>query len=155
METKSKTINYFQCKVSELLEEEKKVVFQAQSAINGSYSPYSKFRVGSAVLLENGDIVMGANQENGAYPSGMCAERVALFYAGANYKDNKIKIIAISAKNEKGEFTLAYPCGACLQVMKETEIGANENLRIIVQINDAEVQIFNGVKSLFPFSFSL
>lgn len=155
MEEKSLVINYSQFTVSELETIDRNLISEAQKAIEGSYSPYSKFKVGAAVLLDNGIILRGSNQENASYPVGMCAERVALFYAGANYKDNNIISIAISAKNEKGEFAKAYPCGACLQVMVETQLRAKRKLRIIVQKNAEIVQVFNGIESLIPFSFSL
>jgi cytidine deaminase len=155
MEEKSLQINYSQFSISELETVDRNLISEAQKAIEGSYSPYSKFNVGAAVLLDNGNIIRGANQENSSYPVGMCAERVALFYAGANYKDSNIISIAISAKNENGEFSEAYPCGACLQVMVETQARANKKLRIIVQKNAELVQIFNGIESLIPFSFNL
>jgi len=155
MEEKSVVINYSQLTISELETIDRNLISEAQKAIEGSYSPYSKFKVGAAVLLDNGTIIRGANQENRSYPVGMCAERVALFYAGANNKDNNIISIAISAKNEKGEFAQAYPCGACLQVMVETQARAKQKLRIIVQKNAEIVQIFNGIESLIPFSFNL
>ena len=155
MKAETITINYFQCAISELEAVDRNLINESQNAIEGSYSPYSRFRVGAAVLLNNGEIVRGANQENCAYPSGMCAERVALYSAGANYKNNDVIAIAITAKNEKGEFTEAYPCGACLQVMVETQLRAKQKLRIIVQKDTEFVQIFNGIESLMPFSFTL
>ncbi|MFA6199950.1 MAG: cytidine deaminase [Bacteroidales bacterium] len=155
MKAETITINYFQCAISELEAIDRNLIKESQNAIEGSYSPYSKFSVGAAVLLDNGEIVRGANQENCAYPSGMCAERVALYSAGANYKNNDVIAIAITAKNEKGELTEAYPCGACLQVMVETQLRAKQKLRIIVQKDTELVQIFNGIESLMPFSFTL
>jgi len=155
MEEKTLVINYSQFTISELETTDRNLISEAQKAMEGSYSPYSKFKVGAAVLLDNGIIVRGANQENASYPVGMCAERVALFYAGANYKDNNIISIAISAKNENEEFSQAYPCGACLQVMVETQLRTKRKLRIIVQKNAEIVQVFNGIESLIPFSFSL
>ncbi len=155
MEKKTIVINYFQSKITELSGEAMNLVLEAQESIKTAYSPYSQFSVGSALLLDNGEYVRGSNQENAAYPSGLCGERVALFAWGANNSENKVVAIAISAKNQKGEFAKAYPCGACLQVMVETEIRTNEKLKIIVQINDQEVQVFNGVECLMPFSFSL
>ncbi|HHT03797.1 MAG TPA: cytidine deaminase [Bacteroidales bacterium] len=155
MEKKTIVINYFQSKITELSEEAMNLVLEAQESIKTAYSPYSQFSVGSALLLDNGEYVRGSNQENAAYPSGLCGERVALFAWGANNSENKVVAIAISAKNQKGEFAKAYPCGACLQVMVETEIRTKEKLKIIVQINDQEVQVFNGVECLMPFSFSL
>jgi cytidine deaminase len=155
MEIKTKQINYFEALISELNEEDKNALQNAQKAIENSYSPYSKFRVASAVTLDNKEVFLGANQENSAYPSGLCAERVALFYASANSKGAKLISIAVVANNSKGEFALAYPCGACLQVMKEMEIKYKNSLRIIVQIDAKRVQIFEGVEALMPFSFIL
>ncbi len=155
MEEKTINIKYFQAKIEELSEEAKALVLEAQKAIKTSYSPYSEFSVGSALLLDNGQYVRGSNQENAAYPSGLCGERVALFTWGANNSENKVIAIAISAKNKKGDFAKAYPCGACLQVMVETEIRIKEKLKIIIQINEEEVQVFNGVDCLMPFSFTL
>ncbi|MFA6806631.1 MAG: cytidine deaminase, partial [Bacteroidales bacterium] len=113
---KTKIIDYFQANISELSEDAKELVFEAQRAIKTAYSPYSEFSVGSALLLDNGLFIKGSNQENAAYPSGLCGERVALFAWGANNSENKVVAIAISAQNKEGEFALAYPCGACLQV---------------------------------------
>ncbi|MDD2192038.1 MAG: cytidine deaminase [Bacteroidales bacterium] len=155
MEKKTVVINYFQSKIAELSEEAKNLVLEAQKAIKTAYSPYSEFSVGSALLLDNGQYVRGSNQENAAYPSGLCGERVALFAWGANNSENKVVAIAITAQNKEGKFAAAYPCGACLQVMVETEIRINEKLKIIVQINEKEVQVFNGVECLIPFSFTL
>lgn len=155
MEKKTVVINYFQSKIAELSEEAKNLVLEAQKAIKTAYSPYSEFSVGSALLLDNGQYVRGSNQENAAYPSGLCGERVALFAWGANNSENKVVAIAITAQNKEGRFEAAYPCGACLQVMVETEIRINEKLKIIVQINEKEVQVFNGVECLMPFSFTL
>ena len=155
MEEKTINIKYFQAKIEELSEEAKNLVLEAQKAIKTSYSPYSEFSVGSALLLDNGQYVRGSNQENAAYPSGLCGERVALFTWGANNSENKVIAIAISAKNKKEDFAKAYPCGACLQVMVETEIRIKEKLKIIIQINEEEVQVINGVDCLMPFSFTL
>ena len=94
----------------------------AKSALKTAYAPYSGFFVGASVLLENGEIINGSNQENVAYPSGLCAERVALFYAGARYPDVKVKTIAVSVLSKNFEVTdVISPCGACRQVMAEYE----------------------------------
>ena len=155
MEKKSKIINYFQAKITELSFEAKSLILEAQKAIETAYCPYSKFSVGSALLLDNGEFIRGSNQENAAYPSGLCGERVALFSWGANYSDSNVIGIAISARNHKGAYSLAYPCGACLQVMSETELRMGEKLKIIIQINEEEVQVFNGVECFMPFLFNL
>jgi cytidine deaminase len=127
---------------------------QAQQAIEGSYAPYSEFRVGAAVLLENGEIVKGSNQENAAYPSGLCAERVAIFHAKSKYPDLKVKSIAITAISDnfvtKSPIT---PCGACRQVIAETESRQNEKIRIIMKGQEGIVQAVNGIENLLPFMF--
>ncbi|MDP4185597.1 MAG: cytidine deaminase, partial [Bacteroidota bacterium] len=98
------------------------IVFIARKASASAYSPYSHFMVGAAVLLENGEVITGSNQENSAYPSGMCAERVALFYANARYPDQSVVAIAISAQNADGLVDNPLrPCGGCAQVLLETE----------------------------------
>lgn len=138
--------------ITSLEEDDRLLILEARKAIEGSYSPYSKFKVGSAIRIETGEIILGANQENIAYPSGICAERVVLFYAGT--KTEGVESIAIACQNEKGEWVESYPCGACLQVMLETEKRANKKLRIIVQIDSEHFHIFEGVNSLLPFGFS-
>lgn len=107
----------------ELSEADRKLVEAAKTATRTSYAPYSNFRVGAALLLDNGEIITGSNQENAAYPVGCCAERTALFYAGAHYPDVPVRAIAIAARNSEGEFLTqpAAPCGMCRQALMETE----------------------------------
>ena len=122
-----------------------------QSAAN-AYAPYSGFKVGAAVGLENGIQVSGSNQENVAYPSGLCAERVALFHAGSQYPDVAVKAIAITAVNKNGEVPpIAAPCGACRQVMQETELRARQKMRVI--LDGQPITVLEGVDSLLPFGF--
>ena len=101
----------------------------AFEASKKAYAPYSKFHVGAAVLLENGEILSGNNQENAAYPSGLCAERTTLFYAGARYPDAAVQILAIAAMKDGERVDLITPCGACRQVMSETEQRYNHTLQ--------------------------
>lgn len=155
METKQLVINYGEALIEELFVEDRELLMVAQNSLKGSYSPYSNFRVASAVRLDSGVVFSGANQENAAYPSGLCAERVALFYAGAHSENAKVVSIAVVAQNSDNKFAKAYPCGACLQVLSEWEMRFKTSIRIIVQIDDKRVQIFDGVSSLMPFSFSL
>lgn len=133
------------------------LVEESKSAMNNAYSPYSKFQVGSAVLLDNGQIIKGNNQENAAYPSGLCAERVALFYSGAQFPQNKIIAIAIVANNLKvNDYNaLVTPCGACRQVMVETESRQNSEMKIILSTNNGSGLIFDNVSGLMPFSFDV
>lgn len=139
--------------IEELLEKDKILLQKAIDATRGSYSPYSHFRVGAAVRLSNGVIVLGANQENAAYPSGLCAERTAIFAAHSNYPIEKIESIAITAvHNGKMLDTPTYPCGACRQVMVESETRSTEPIKII--IGGAKIiQIFESVKCMMPFAY--
>lgn len=141
------------CTLDELTEQEQLLVRQAQKATQRSYSPYSSFQVGAAVLLDNETIVTGSNQENAAYPSGLCAERTALFYAGSQYPDMPIKALAIAGYT-KGEFLdePLSPCGACRQVMLETEIRSKKPMRVYL-IGRKKIYILESASSLVPLSF--
>lgn len=155
MQKLTKTISYDALSFSELSAEETSLVEAAKAATKGSYSPYSHFSVGAAVLLDDGTIVKGANQENGAYPSGLCAERTALFAAGANYPDNKVKAIAIAAYTD-GTFLSEpiTPCGSCAQVMAETESRSGQPLKILL-FGTEVIYRLEGVNAILPFAFSL
>ena len=129
---------------------------QAILASETAYSPYSTFQVGAAVLLSGGMVIRGNNQENAAYPSGLCAERVALFFAQAQYPDIPIDSIAIFAKSK--EFKLdkpVTPCGSCRQVMAEYENRHGRKLRVIMANGDGLVQIVEGMENLLPLMFML
>lgn len=140
---------------NELDEAEQQLVNMAKSAYSNAYAPYSGFLVGTAVLLENDEIICGNNQENVAYPSGLCAERVALFYAGANYPNVKVKTIAISAKSKTYDITdVVSPCGACRQVMAEYQQNQHNNIRVLLHSPNNEVLIANSVEDLLPFMFN-
>lgn len=126
---------------------------KAREALVSSYSPYSGFPVGAAILLENGDVITGSNQENAAYPSGLCAERVAFFYAGAKYPGQSIKAVAVAVSNQAKEY--AFPCGACLQVISEYQHRQNSPVKIlIVHPSLNEVLMAKGVQHLLPFGFN-
>lgn len=126
---------------------------QAVKATESSYAPYSKFNVGAAVLMENGDIITGSNQENAASPSGLCAERVALFAAHHRWPGIAVKAIAIIGKSA-GAVTreLTYPCAACIQVMLESQIRSGKPLEIVVG-SSGKIQVFPSVDAMLPFSF--
>ena len=114
MQEKKIELFFILAHLSELSAEEQQLVANAKSALKTAYAPYSGFLVGASVLLENGEIINGSNQENVAYPSGLCAERVALFYAGAKYPDVKVKTVAVSVLSKNFEVTdVISPCGAC------------------------------------------
>jgi cytidine deaminase len=126
---------------------------EARRMAGQAYAPYSGFCVGAAVLLENNVIVTGNNQENAAYPSGLCAERTALFYANANYPDIPVEAIAISAKNQDGIIKESVkPCGGCRQVMLETETRFNKQIKIILE-GEHSILLLDGVDTLLPLSF--
>lgn len=132
----------------------KNLAIRAKEAVKTSYSPYSKFAVGAAVLLENGEIILGSNQENGAYPSGICAERVALFYSGSAYPNVPIVAIAVSAFYQGKPVTEPVaPCGACRQVMLESQNIGNKPYSIIM-IGERKVVVVDDVRFLLPFTFS-
>ena len=138
----------------ELNKEEQALLKQAVDAVDGSYAPYSEFHVGAAVLLENGVVVKGSNQENSAYPSGLCAERVALFYANAQYPGVAVKAIAITAKADHFIIeTPIAPCGACRQVMSETEHRQQNKIRVIMQGQHGKIMATEGIENLLPLVF--
>lgn len=127
---------------------------QAHEATGNAYVPYSKFHVGAAVRLANGVVVKGSNIENAAYPSGLCAERVALFSAQAQFPGVAVEALAITACSEIKDVTEPVaPCGACRQVMVETEQRSGSPMRIICQGNTGKVFVFEGVETLMPFVF--
>ncbi|MCR4847860.1 MAG: cytidine deaminase [Bacteroidales bacterium] len=126
----------------------------AHEATDHSYVPYSKFHVGAAVRLANGVTLKGCNIENAAYPSGLCAERVTLFAAQAQYPDVPVEAIAITARSENTEVEEPVaPCGACRQVMVETEERFKQPMRIICQGHKGPVFVFDGIETLMPFIF--
>ncbi len=131
-----------------------KLMEQAIEARKGSYSPYSNFAVGAAILLANGEVVLGANQENASYPSGLCAERTALYAAGANHPDTRIKIIAISAGSmEKETKSPIPPCGACRQAIAEYETKQNEPIAIYFMGEVGKVIKSDSLADLLPLIF--
>ena len=140
--------------VDDLNAADHELCMQAVKALETSHSPYSKFRVGVALQLQSGKVLHASNQENVAYPSGLCAERVALFQWGANHADDPIVSMAVTAYTE--EFPLLKPvtsCGACLQVMAECEKRQTNPLRVLLYCINGPVWVVNGVQSLLPFMF--
>ncbi|MFD2286024.1 cytidine deaminase [Pedobacter petrophilus] len=140
--------------IDELAENDRLLCENAEQALATSYSPYSKFKVGTAIRLATGQIVLGSNQENLAYPSGLCAERVALFTIGANQPDAVIESMAITAHTDTFEITKPVTsCGGCLQVMAEFERKQKTPIAVIFYCLNGEVLKVPSVKSLLPFSF--
>ena len=155
MEEKSLEIKYREYDSrEELPEKDRQLLDAAENAIAGSYAPYSNFNVGAAVRLANDIIVKGANQENSAFPSGLCAERTAMFSAASRYPGQEILALAIVAA-QKGELQGAptYPCGACRQVMAQYQIRSGKPMHIIIGSAN-KIQVFDGVEMLMPFIFT-
>lgn len=142
------------CTYDELSAIDKEVVDAARRATANSYAVYSGFNVGAAVRLSDGFVVSGSNQENAAYPSGLCAERTALFWANSQYPSVPVEVIAIAARNGDDELALPItPCGACRQVMLETERRFGNRMRILLYGAEKCYIVEDGVKALLPLSF--
>ena len=140
--------------LQELPESVRDLMEQAISIRKKAYAPYSKFRVGAAILLDNGKVVLGSNQENAAYPSGLCAERVAIFQAGAIYPDAKIVKMAITAASDNNQTSAPIPpCGACRQSIAEYEFKQDEPIEIYFMGEIGAIYKSDSLKNLLPFSF--
>ena len=127
---------------------------QAVEVRKNAYAPYSKFRVGVAITLDNGKVVLGSNQENAAYPSGLCAERVAIFYAGAMYPDAKVLKMAITAASDTNQTTTPIPpCGSCRQSIAEYEIKQETPIEIYFMGEIGSIYKSESLKNLLPFMF--
>ncbi len=138
---------------TELPENYQQLVNQAKSALENAYAPYSKFHVGAAVLLADGKIITGTNQENAAYPSGLCAERVALFYANSQYPNIPVVAIAVAGALENKPVSFPVPpCGACRQVLLETETRYNKPITIMLA-GATKVTLIESAKALLPLHF--
>jgi len=135
--------------------EEQNLLNKAIEATTDAYAPYSKFKVGAAVLLGNGKIVKGNNQENATYPNGLCAERVALFNAASNFPKQPINAIALTIDfKDKNITEPVFPCGGCRQGILEYENRHKQNIKIYIIGPNNEVVIINSVKDILPFAFS-
>ena len=145
----------WEAQMDELTPEERSLIEQAIEGTNRSYSPYSLFHVGAALKLQNGATYIGCNQENAAFPAGICAERSAIFAAGAQYPDQPVVMLAIAARNEKGELQAdpVSPCGPCRQVIIETETRFKQPVRILLY-GTKHVYIIDGIRQLMPLSFT-
>ncbi|MDO6602885.1 cytidine deaminase [Arenibacter palladensis] len=141
--------------VDELEQEDQVLLREAVKARQNAYSPYSKFNVGAAVLLDNDEIVIGNNQENASYPSGLCAERVAIFYASAKFPGVGVKAIAISATSKNFVVNKpAAPCGNCRQSISEYEIRQMRPISIIMSGETGEILKSNSVADILPLAFN-
>ena len=141
------------CQIGELLAEDAVLVEEARKATELSYAPYSDFHVGAAVLLSNGEVVKGANQENTSYPCGICAERSALATAQNVFPDVPVVAIALAARRGAVITTEPVtPCGMCRQVIAETQKRYQSDIRILMTSSD-KVVIANSITELLPLSF--
>lgn len=136
----------------ELSSEDRELLGHAHAAVLRAYAPYSGFRVGAAARLGNGEVVTGNNQENAAYPSGLCAERVALFHAASQYPGVPVLALAVASDGE-AELGSFSPCGGCRQVIQESEHRQDAAIRLILQCQDQEVAVADGIAQYLPFSF--
>ena len=153
MKEKELKIQYQIAELSELSETEQELVKKAMDATNHAYANYSHFYVGAACLLADGKMVIGANQENAAFPSGLCAERSAIFSAQSYYPELAITTLAIAARNENGFLKSPIsPCGACRQVILEMEDRYQQPVRILLY-GENGIFCFHSIKDLLPFSF--
>ncbi len=125
-------------------------MISARKAVDHAYAPYSRYKVGAAILLDNGQIVQGNNQENAVYPLGLCAERVALFSAGTNFPEAKPLVLAITiaSQNKPG-----FPCGSCRQAMVEFESRFDQKIKLLIDSKDDQVIVIDSVRDILPFSF--
>ena len=140
--------------MEELPQQDAELMRRAHEAARNAYAPYSKFNVGAALRLANGAIVLGNNVENAAYPSGLCAERVAMFAAMAQYSGVPFEALAVTAWSaSKSIEEPVAPCGACRQVMVEVEQVSKQPLRVLCQGDTGPIMVFDGVESLMPFIF--
>lgn len=137
-----------------LPEDLKRLLTFAVASRKNAYAPYSNFHVGAAVLLDNGEVVIGNNQENASYPSGLCAERVAIFHAGAKYPNIAIKAVAISAASKAYVVDRpAAPCGNCRQAIAEYEHKQKSPIKIVLQGEKGDILVCNAISDLLPLSF--
>ena len=140
-------------KLADLHEIDQKLILTARESSEKAYAPYSKFYVGAAVLLANGEVIKGNNQENADFTDGLCAERVALFYAHAIWPDVAVLALAVTAKNVNGLIPgPAQPCGSCRQVLVETESRFKQPIRLILDGSE-KIMVLDGADNLLPFAF--
>ena len=141
--------------MEELAPEDKLLMFEAIAARKNAYAPYSKFRVGAAVKMGNGETVIGSNQENASYPSGLCAERVAIFHAGAKFPGVAVKTIAITATSDTYQVSVpAAPCGNCRQAIFEYEFKQKQPIRILLMGEKGNVIVCRAIEDLLPLGFN-
>ena len=140
--------------LGQLTEDVQELMAHADAAREKSYSPYSKFRVGAAILLENGEIITGSNQENASYPAGLCAERTAIFYAGAQYPGVRMLKMALSSRSDLRAVDIPTPpCGSCRQAIAEYEVKQREPIEIYFMGEKGEFVRAASISDLLPLVF--
>nr|NQU92585.1 cytidine deaminase [Bacteroidota bacterium] len=140
--------------LDQISDADRQLIHKAIDSADKAYAPYSKYFVGVALSLDDGRVVTANNQENAAYPSGLCAERIAVFYANSNFPDTKIETIAITAKAENFDISEPVtPCGACRQVMAEAENRQQESIRVIMMGEKGKIYISESIANLLPLMF--
>ena len=137
--------------INELNVNDAQLIQSAEENLKNAYAPYSLFKVSSAIQLNNAKMVLGTNQENAAYPSGLCAERVAIFSAKSTYPNSTVETVVIVTA--QGNATPFSPCGGCRQVLMEYELAQKKPIKIILKSGNSKIWIFNSVKDLLPFAF--
>jgi cytidine deaminase len=154
MKIHKEVIEIIELDKNELNEIDSKLLEEAKIASENAYAPYSNFKVGASLLLENDEIYTANNQENAAYPSGLCAERIAIYAAKSNYPKNKILKIAVYMNTETGKNTMILPCGSCRQSISEYEFNQDTNIEIITQKKNSNIFKSNSIKNILPNSFN-
>lgn len=153
MEDKEIKIQYKEYdNVEQLNNEDIKLLSAAENNFKNAYAPYSNFQVSSICVLESGELIFGTNQENSAYPSGLCAERVAIFSAKSQFPDQKVSKIVITTQ-ASNDFPFS-PCGGCRQVMMEYEQSQNQPIEVVLKSGDSKIWVFKCVADLLPFAFN-
>ena len=153
-EIKIESILYAYDSLSELPESIQSLMHKAVEARDKAYAPYSKFNVGAALLLDNGEVITGSNQENASYPSGLCAERTAIYYAGAKFPEAEIMQMAITAASQNQKTSEPIPpCGACRQAIAEYEVKQKTPIEIYFMGEIGKVVKSNSLANLLPFVF--
>jgi cytidine deaminase len=141
--------------IDELAQDDQSLMLEAVAVRKNAYAPYSKFRVGAAVKMANSEIVIGSNQENASYPSGLCAERVAIFHAGAKFPGISVKTIAITAASDNYEVSVpAAPCGNCRQAISEYEFKQKQPIRLLLMGEKGSVIECRAIEDILPLGFN-
>lgn len=150
---KNLTLSYTEYRdLSELTQDDIDLILKAENNLVNAYAPYSHFKVSAVVVFQDGTVFFGTNQENAAFPSGLCAERVALFSAKSNFPNKNVDSIFIVTEHQN-EYPFS-PCGACRQVLIEYELEQKQPIRVVLKSGNSKIWMFNSVKEILPFAFN-